>query len=80
MRYATSQQADRDSAPSRLVGREARRVARELGHDTQQQAISAARRTLKNSRGGELAVKGRDGRVRAQGTIAPGNDPRSSRG
>jgi hypothetical protein len=49
-------------------------------HPTQQQAIDAARRTLSNSGGGELAIKGRDGKVRAQDTVAPGNDPRRSRG
>lgn len=49
-------------------------------HQTQQQAIDAARQNLANSGGGELAVKGRDGAVRAQDTIAPGNDPRRSRG
>jgi len=49
-------------------------------HDTQKQAIHAARQTLKNSGGGELAIKGRDGAVRAQDTVAPGNDPRSSKG
>lgn len=49
-------------------------------HGTQQQAIDAARRTLGNSGGGELAIKGRDGAVRAQDTIRPGNDPRGSRG
>lgn len=30
--------------------------------------------------GGELAVRGNNGRIRAQDTISPGNDPRSSRG
>lgn len=49
-------------------------------HDTQQQAIDAARQNLANGGGGELAIKGRDGAVRAQDTIRPGNDPRSSRG
>lgn len=49
-------------------------------HDTQQQAIDAARANLQNNGGGELAIKGRDGRVRAQDTVAPGNDPRRSRG
>jgi hypothetical protein len=49
-------------------------------HGTQQQAIDAARRTLANSGGGELAIKGRNGQVRAQDTIPPGNDPRRSRG
>jgi len=49
-------------------------------HDTQREAIDAARQTLANSGGGELAIKGTDGAVRAQDTIRPGNDPRSSRG
>lgn len=49
-------------------------------HNTQQQAIDAARQNLANSGGGELAIKGRDGAVRAQDTVKPGNDPRSSRG
>lgn len=49
-------------------------------HGTQQQAIDAARRHLDNTGGGELAIKGRDGAVREQNTIKPGNDPRSSRG
>lgn len=49
-------------------------------HYTQQQAIAAARQNLRNSGGGELAIKGRDGAVRAQDTVAPGNDPRSSKG
>jgi hypothetical protein len=49
-------------------------------HDTQQQAIDAARRNLRNTGGGELAVKGRNGRVRDQDTIDPGNDPRRSPG
>ena len=49
-------------------------------HQTQQQAIDAARQTLANSGGGELAIKGRDGAVRSQDTIKPGSDPRRSRG
>lgn len=49
-------------------------------HQTQQQAIDAARSTLANSGGGELAIKGRDGRVRDQDTVPPGNDPRRSPG
>ncbi len=48
-------------------------------HDTQQQAINAARNTLQNSGGGELAIKGRNGQVRAQDTVAPGNDPHPPR-
>jgi hypothetical protein len=49
-------------------------------HDTQAEAIDAARRNLENTGGGELAIKGRDGAVRDQDTVRPGNDPRSSRG
>lgn len=49
-------------------------------HDTQAEAIDAARDYLKNDGGGELKIKGRDGAVRAQDTIAPGNDPRRSKG
>ena len=49
-------------------------------HDTQGEAIKAARGYLENEGGGELKVKGRDGRVRDQDTIPHGNDPRSSRG
>jgi hypothetical protein len=49
-------------------------------HDTQKAAIDAARQNLQKTGGGELAVKGRDGAVRKQDTIAPGNDPRSSKG
>lgn len=49
-------------------------------HATQAAAIDAARQNLVNSGGGELAIKGRDGAVRAQDTIKPGNDPRRSPG
>ena len=44
-------------------------------HGTQRQAIDAARQMLKNQGGGELATKGRDGRIRSKDTIAPGSDP-----
>ena len=49
-------------------------------HSTQQEAIDAARGYLQREGGGELAIKGRDGRVRDQDTIPPGNDPRRSPG
>jgi len=49
-------------------------------HDTQAKAIDSARDTLKRTGGGELAIKGRDGAVRAQDTVAPGNDPQRSPG
>ena len=44
-------------------------------HDTQRDAIDAARRNLANQGGGELTVKGRDGRFRSKDTVTPGNDP-----
>lgn len=44
-------------------------------HDTQREAIDAARGMLKKSGGGELKVKGEDGKIRSKDTIAPGNDP-----
>jgi len=47
---------------------------------TQAAGIDRARDILANSGGGELKVRGRGGRIRSQDTIAPGSDPRSSRG
>lgn len=44
-------------------------------HDTQKGAIDSARQTLQNQGGGELTIKGRNGRIRSKDTIKPGNDP-----
>lgn len=44
-------------------------------HETQRDAIDAARKMLQNQGGGELATKGRDGRIRSKDTIPPGSDP-----
>lgn len=44
-------------------------------HETQREAIDAARQNLHNQGGGELSVQGRDGRIRSKDTIAPGSDP-----
>lgn len=44
-------------------------------HDTQRDAVDAARRNLTNQGGGELTIKGRDGLIRSKDTIPPGNDP-----
>ena len=44
-------------------------------HDTQADAIEAARRVLFNSGGGELTVQGRNRQIRSKDTIFPGNDP-----
>lgn len=47
---------------------------------TQSAAINRGREILRNDGGGELAVRGNNGKIRAQDTIKPGNDPRSSKG
>jgi hypothetical protein len=44
-------------------------------HKTQREAESAARRMLSTQGGGELAIKGLNGRIRSKDTIPPGNDP-----
>lgn len=48
--------------------------------ETQSDGISRARDILAKDGGGELQVRGLNGTIRAQDTIAPGNDPRSSKG
>jgi len=48
-------------------------------HGTQKEAEQAARAMLKNSGGGELTTKGRNGKIRSKDTIAPGNDPNPPR-
>ena len=47
---------------------------------TQADGIGRAREILSNDGGGEMQVRAVDGTIRAQDTIAPGNDPRSSEG
>jgi hypothetical protein len=49
-------------------------------HDTQSEAIKAGREMLGNQGGGELKIKGTDGKIRAQDTVAPGNDPKNRKG
>lgn len=44
-------------------------------HDTQKQAVEEAEKMLGNQGGGELTIKGVDGRIRSKDTIRPGNDP-----
>ena len=44
-------------------------------HETQGQAVHAARNNLVNQGGGELITKGTNGRIRSKDTIPPGNDP-----
>lgn len=47
---------------------------------TQSGAIDRAREILSNDSGGELQVRSQKGTIRKQDTVAPGNDPRSSKG
>jgi hypothetical protein len=47
---------------------------------TQQEVINRGRGILGNDGGGELVIKGRDGKIRAKDTIAPGNDPNPPKG
>ena len=44
-------------------------------HATQQDAKETAKEMLRNQGGGEVTVKGRDGRFRDKDTVPPGNDP-----
>jgi len=47
---------------------------------TQADGIKRGREILGNDGGGELQIRSRKGTIREQDTIAPGNDPRSSKG
>ena len=49
-------------------------------HGTQKQAQDAARRSLKRDGGGELTTLGVNGKIRDKDTVAPGNDPRATKG
>ena len=49
-------------------------------HDTQKGAANAGRRMLKNQGGGELTIKGMNGRFRDKDTVAPGKDPYPPKG
>ena len=44
-------------------------------HDTQKEAADEAKIMLQNSGGGELSIKGIDGKIRSKDTVPPGNDP-----
>ena len=48
-------------------------------HGTQGDAAKAAREMLQNPGGGELTIKGLDGRIRSKDTIPPGHDPNPPR-
>lgn len=47
--------------------------------DRQSDAIDRGREIVGNTGGGELQIRGRDGRIRDSDTIAPGNDPNPPR-
>ena len=47
--------------------------------DTQAAAIDRAHKILRNDGGGELTIKGTDGRIRDSDTVPPGNDPNPPR-
>lgn len=54
----------------------ATRAERSSGHfDTQQQAETRAKETVRNLGGGEVREQGRDHSWRDSDTVAPGNDP-----
>jgi hypothetical protein len=44
-------------------------------HERQGDAAVAAREMLRNQGGGELTIKGLDGKIRSKDTIPPGHDP-----
>ncbi|MGW1935850.1 DUF2188 domain-containing protein [Streptomyces goshikiensis] len=47
---------------------------------TQAEAIERAKQILANDGGGELRIRGKNGQVREQNTVAPGRDPKRSKG
>ncbi|WP_328299186.1 DUF2188 domain-containing protein [Streptomyces sp. NBC_00435] len=47
---------------------------------TQAEAIERGKQILANDGGGELRIRGANGQVREQNTVAPGRDPKHSRG
>lgn len=49
-------------------------------HETQAQAAAVAREHLKATGGGELKIKCKDNRIRAEDTISPAKDPFPPRG
>lgn len=49
-------------------------------HSTQAEAIKAAKENLANQGGGEVTIKGVNGRIREKDTVKPGNDPRTIKG
>ena len=48
-------------------------------HRTQADAIASAKNTVGNLGGGEVRIQGQNSRFRDSDTVAPGNDPPSSK-
>ncbi|MGP9820039.1 DUF2188 domain-containing protein [Salinarimonas sp. NSM] len=48
-------------------------------HNTQRDAIDAARRMLGNQGGGEMSIQRAKGGIRAKDTVSPGRDPNPPR-
>ena len=67
----------RDSATKEWVNKRNDAEKASSRHDTQREAADTAARMLRNQGGGELSIKGVDGKIRSKDTIAPGNDPAS---
>lgn len=44
-------------------------------HKTQKEAKIIAKQQIKKDGGGELTIKGINGKIRDKNTVAPGNDP-----
>ena len=44
-------------------------------HHTQKDAASEAKQQIGKDGGGELKIKGEDGRIRSKDTVPPGHDP-----
>lgn len=73
----------RDVLPNPNGGWDVRKpgASRASAHtETQAQAVDRGREILNKAGGGELNTHGRDGRIRAKDTIAPGNDPHPPKG
>lgn len=73
----------RDVTPNPKGGWDVRRPGSKRAsshHDTQEAAIDKGNQILENEGGGELRIKGTNGKVREQNTVPKGNDPRKRKG
>ena len=48
-------------------------------HTTQKDAETTAKEMARNQGGGEVSIKGENGRIRDKDTVKPGNDPNPPR-